>query len=235
MTMPWLAELTSGWETARAAFAARGGGEAAALVAAYLGLDLAEPLDARIAGHCLHSLQLTRGRIKPGVRAPVFSWPLEGEGGAACWLYPLYDGAAELIEVLAFDVEGRTETDIFSYGESLAHVGLDAWPFPDGPDRRLVMIARPRAWLRYWIDALRKRDSARVWLHGRSPMDCAALIVRPHAIDFTPVRRTRPDWIEGVDEVVVMGAELSERVGAAFRAAATNAVPELKVAGTKGG
>jgi hypothetical protein len=238
MTMPWLAELNGGWNEARAAFLKHGASVAAAEVAVYLGLALDEPLDARIAGHVFAGLYLTRGRIRPGRRSMTFSWPNDGEGGAACWLYPLWDGAANLIEVLAFDVEGRPDTDVFSYGESVTALGLDPEErsLDAAASKRVVMIARPRAWFRFWIQGLRERAAAaRITLCRSSPENSAALIVRPWAMDFSPVRRERAPWAHGVDEVVVIGADLGEQVAQAFSAAAANVLPELKVSKAKGG
>ena len=233
MTAPWLTELNDGWEAARGAFRAEGDVIAAAMIAEYLGLSLSEPLDARIATHALRVLLLTQGFIRPGQRSRTFSWLGEGETGAKCWLFPLFDGAAELVEVLAFDVEGRDECDIFSYGESTDHVGLDMSGWHG--DKRLVLFARPRAWLRFWIRRFRAREAERLRFYEMSPESCGALIVRPEAMNFSPVQRTRASWANGVDEVLVMDRELGERVAAAFRAAATNVLPELKVAGAQGG
>lgn len=234
MTMPWLAELNGGWDAARAAFLAKGPAVAAGEIAAYLGLDLTEPLDARVAGHTLAGLLLTRGRILPGKRSATFSWPHESEAGTACWLFPLFDAASELIEVLAFDGEGDAEGGLYTYGEAIAHVGFDAdWRSP-GAAEQLVLFERPRAWLRHWITRLRQRDQTPLSLHRSSPADTGALIVRPGAVSFMPVRRERAAWAVGVGEVVVVGQELGDRVKAAFAAAATNPLPELKVA-AKGG
>lgn len=232
MTMPWLAEMNDGWDAARAAFLAEGNGLAAGLVAAYLGLKLEDPLDARIAAHALRGLSLTRGAIIPGARSLTFSWSHDPDAGAKCWLYPLYDQAAELVEVLAFDVDGHAETDIFSYGEAIDHVGFDLTGLNE--DKRVVMFVRSRVWLRYWIKRLREREAARSRFYTTSPASCGALIVRPAAVNFAPVRRSRAAWADGVEEVVVADKELGERVQAAFAAAAVNALPELKVVG-KGG
>jgi hypothetical protein len=147
--------------------------------------------------------------------------------GAKCWLYPLYDQAAELVEVLAFDVDGRDETDIFSYGEAIDHVGLDLTGLNE--DKRVVLFARPRAWLRYWIKRLREREAARSRFYATTPASCGALIVRPAVVNFAPVRLQRAAWADGVEEVVVADKELGERVQAAFAAAAVNSLPELKV------
>lgn len=232
MTAPWLAEMNDGWDAARSSFLARGDA-AWAEVAAYLGLNVDEPLDCRIATHALRGLGLTRGAVVPGARSLTYSWSHAAGAGAPCWLYPLYDRAAELIEVLAFDVEGRADADIFSYGEAIDHIGLDLTGLNE--DKRLVLFTRPRKWLRFWIKRLREREADRLRFYATSPASTGALILRPETVNFTPVRRSRAAWAEGVDEVVVMDRELGERVKAAFVAVATNALPELKVAGAQGG
>jgi hypothetical protein len=224
MTMPWQAEMEGGWDAARAAFVAQGGVLAAASIAEYMGLDLSEPIDARIADTAYCGLLVTRCRVRLGRRSATFSWPNDGEAGTPCWLYPVYDDDANLVEVLAFDAEGA-EHDVYSYGEAITALGLDA----RGIERRRVLFTRPRGWLRYWVKQMRHGDGAAARLHASAPQFHAALIVRPNVIDWSPVRRERAAWAYGVTEVVVADQDLGARIKRAFEAAARNALPELKL------